>query len=177
SGWLGILIGFTGTAALILGESKDLSINIHAVYILLSAASGAIFMVLQRNYTRRYNSFAIVLWVMWLGTLFMLPYLPTLISELRAASTEAWLAGLYLGVFPTGLAYVTWGYVLSRLPAARAASLLYFVPPMAFFFAWLIIGDRPSLLAIISGLIVIAGVFLVNRSPRQPAKRADDMTS
>ena len=89
------------------------------------------------------------------------------------ASAPTLLAVAYLGVFPTALAYLTWAYVLKMLPAARATSLLYVVPPMTFLFAWLIIGTTPGWLDVISGLIIILGVAIVQRAPRskRPAVR------
>lgn len=58
--------------------------------------------------------------------------------------------------------YLTWTYILSRMPASRAASLLYLVPPIAFTIAWVTLGEEPTLLAILGGVPIVAGVALVN---------------
>ena len=70
---------------------------------------------------------------------------------------------VYLGVFPTAIAYVT--YAFSRLPAARAASFLYVIPVMAYVIAWL--DEVPTLLSAVGGVVKLAGVLLVNVSGGQ----------
>ena len=60
---------------------------------------------------------------------------------------------VYLGVFLTAF---------SRMPAARAASFLYIIPVMAYVIAWLWLGEIPTLLSVVGGVVTLAGVLLVN---------------
>lgn len=163
-GWLGIFIAFGGVALLVAGRGGGFNVDPYALFIVLSALSGSGYMVLQRRLTQRYSGFALTIWGMWLGSLVLAPFIPQLFAELPNASAATWLAVGYLGLFPTALAYVTWAYVLKMLPAARATSLLYVVPPVTFVLAWLILGDMPSLLDLVSGVIIIGGVALVQRN-------------
>jgi drug/metabolite transporter (DMT)-like permease len=72
---------------------------------------------------------------------------------------------VYLGVLPTAIAYVTYAYAFSRMPAARAASFLYVIPVMAYVIAWL--DEVPTLLSMVGGVVTLAGVLLVNVSGGQ----------
>lgn len=166
-GWAGIAVGFSGVALLVT-NGASMAVDPNAALILLSAACGAGFMVTQRFLTRRYSGFTLTIWGIWMGALMLTPFLPRLVAELRTASDAALLSVLYLGIFPTALAYVTWAHVLKTLPAAQATALLYFVPPMAFAFAWLILGTVPTLLDLAGGSVIIAGVALV-QAARRPA--------
>lgn len=171
AGWIGIGVGFAGVGLLVTGGT-DFSIDPNAALIVLSAAVGAGFMVTQRFLTRRYSGFTLTIWGIWLGALMLTPFLPQLVTELGGASDAALLSVLYLGVFPTALAYVTWAHVLKSLPAAQATALLFFVPPMAFTLAWLIMGTVPTWIDVIGGLVIIAGVAIVQTARWQHAPRA-----
>jgi drug/metabolite transporter (DMT)-like permease len=52
--------------------------------------------------------------------------------------------------------------VLARLPAGRAASLLYAVPVMAFLVAWIWLGEAPATTDVIGGALALSGVLVVN---------------
>src|SRR5262249_55898185 len=93
------------------------------------------------------------------GLLFFLPGLP---EAVRAAPLSDTLAVIYLGVFPAALGYVMWAYALTHLPASRAASFLYLQPLLVLGIAWVWLGEWPSVLALCGGVLVLAGVMVVN---------------
>lgn len=73
---------------------------------------------------------------------------------------------VYLGVFPTAVGYVTYAYAFSRMNASVAASFLYLVPVLAYLIAWVWLGEVPTVLSVVGGAVVLAGVFVVNRRGR-----------
>jgi drug/metabolite transporter (DMT)-like permease len=77
------------------------------------------------------------------------------------------LTMIYLGLFPTAVAYIAYAYVLSRMSASRTASFLYLVPAMALLVVWAWLGEVPPALSLIGGAIALAGVLLVNRQARR----------
>jgi drug/metabolite transporter (DMT)-like permease len=84
------------------------------------------------------------------------------VREAQAAPPGDTLAVAYLGVFPTVVAYATAAYVFSRLPASRAVTLEYLFPPVAIVIAYLWLGEVPSALSVIGGVVALVGVALVN---------------
>jgi drug/metabolite transporter (DMT)-like permease len=76
------------------------------------------------------------------------------------------LSVVYLGVFPTVVAYLALGYAFARMPASNATSFLYLVPGLAFVVAWIWLGEVPTLLTVLGGVITLSGVVLVNARPR-----------
>ncbi len=128
-----------------------------------------------RPAARSYRPVEITTYAIWAGTLLLLPFSGGLVREMRAASLSDTLAVVYLGAGPAALAYVTWAVVLSRLPASRASSLLFFVPVVAFLAGWAWLGEAPTWLDAAGGALALGGVALVNtlgRVPQAPRARA-----
>lgn len=162
-GWAGMAVSFSGVALISLGEGEGFSLDPGALLVLLAAVSSAGYFVISKPYLSKYTALEFTTYALWAGTVPALVFLPVLSVELAAAPLGATLTMVYLGLFPTAVAYVGYAYVLSRLTASRTVSFLYLVPAVAFLVAWVWLGETPSLLSVVGGMIVLAGVFVVNR--------------
>jgi drug/metabolite transporter (DMT)-like permease len=100
------------------------------------------------------------------GALMALPLLPWGWDQLVSAPASAWASALYLALVPSALGFVLWGYALANLPVATSTSLLYLVPPVAVFIAFVWLGEIPRPGELLGGLVVLAGVVLVTRGDR-----------
>ncbi len=167
AGWIGMVVSFFGAALIALGEGDGLRFAPGAFIILIAAVSVSIYLVIQKPYLRKYGSLNFTAYAMWAGTLFAMVFLPGLAGEVRAAPLDSTLALVYLGVFPTAIAYVTYAHVFSQLSASRGVSFLYLVGPTAFLIAWVWLGEVPSLLSFVGAGIVLAGVVVVNTLGRK----------
>jgi drug/metabolite transporter (DMT)-like permease len=164
--WCGISVAFAGTALLVLSQAQGhgLAVQPQALLILIAALAFAGYIVTQRPLVQRYGGLAVAAWAIWLGTAMLLPFLPSLITNVASASSSATLAAVYLGLVPGALGYVSYAFVLKHLPAAKAGSALYAVPPLAVMMSWILLGDRPTAATLLSGAIVLTGVALANAS-------------
>jgi drug/metabolite transporter (DMT)-like permease len=165
-GWLGIVLSFFGVSLIALGEGKGVRFDPGAFLILLSAFSTSLYFVIQKPYLRKYNALELTAYSIWAGTFFMLAFFPRLTQAVGRAPINATLAVIYLGVFPAALGYVTWTYVLSRFPASNAVSFLYLNPALAILIAWIWLGEIPTTLSLLGGILAILGVVLVNTKGR-----------
>lgn len=93
-----------------------------------------------------------------------------------AISLQNGLVVTYLGAFQVALAYVLMSRAVRHVPAFESAAILLVEPALNPIWAWLVLGERPSLLAIAGGSIILLtsaihtmGLWL--KLPAQSAKR------
>ncbi len=166
-GWVGMAVSFFGAVLISAGEGERFGLAPQALLILLAALSSSIYFVIQKPYLQKYGALAFTTYAVWAGTFLSLVFLPGLISQMGAARPRTTLAMVYLGVFPTAIAYVTYAYAFSRMPASRAVSFLYLIPVMAYLIAWAWIGEVPTLLSVVGGCVTLSGVLIVNAFGRR----------
>ncbi|HYZ04132.1 MAG TPA: DMT family transporter [Rubrobacter sp.] len=166
-GWVGMAVSFFGAVLISAGEGEGFGLAPQALLILLAALSSSIYFVIQKPYLQKYGALAFTTYAVWAGTFLSLVFLPGLISQMGAAPPGTTLAMVYLGVFPTAIAYATYAYAFSRMPASRAVSFLYLIPVMAYLIAWAWIGEVPTLLSVVGGCVTLSGVLIVNAFGRR----------
>jgi drug/metabolite transporter (DMT)-like permease len=166
-GWIGMVVSFFGAALISIGESEGFGLAPRAFLILVAALSSSIYFVIQKPYLEKYGAIAFTTYAVWAGSLLSLLFLPGLISQIAAAPDRTTLSMVYLGVFPTAIAYVTYAYAFSRMPASRAVSFLYLIPVMAYLIAWVWLGEVPTVLSVVGGCVTLCGVLIVNTIGRR----------
>lgn len=95
----------------------------------------------------------------------MLPLAPFAWSSRSHASGSGWAGAIYLGLVPSALGFVLWGFAATHLPTATLTSLLYLVPPVAVLIAWIWLHETLTLVELAGGFLVLAGVIIVTRGP------------
>lgn len=89
-------------------------------------------------------------------------YIPILLIKGQGLipDTAAWPRLLTLGIFGSGLGYVTFFKALEAMPAGKASYLFFFKPPVALLLAWMVLGEKPALAAIIGTTLIMSGIFI-----------------
>jgi drug/metabolite transporter (DMT)-like permease len=162
SRWIGSIISFFGVALISFGTGGDVEFTSGVLFILLASFSESLYFVFQTRYLKKYGFLAFTTYTIWAGTFFMLFFLPGLMSEITKASIESTFSIVYLGLFPTVIPYLTLAYVTSRVGASEATSSLYLTPALAFLIAWMWLGEVPTLLSVVGGVITLSGVLFIH---------------
>jgi drug/metabolite transporter (DMT)-like permease len=125
-----------------------------------------IYHPLSRMLLRRYSALAVATYAMVAGTAMTLPFVPFGWHTMISASGGAWLGALYLGLLPSALGFVLWGYAVARLPVVTSTSLLYLVPAVAVLISFLWLRELPLPIELIGGAVVLLGVAGISQGDR-----------
>jgi drug/metabolite transporter (DMT)-like permease len=171
----GVVVAFAGVALIAAATSDGRFDAVGVVLGLVAALVYAGAAVLQKHLLPRVDALTMT----WLGclaaTVACLPFLPTLVREAAAAPASSVGAVVYLGVFPTAIAFSTWGYALARSSAGRTAATTYAVPPLVVLMSWLLLDEVPPAAALAGGVLALAGVAVATlrrRTGRPGTRRA-----
>ena len=162
---LGGALAFAGVVVIGLATSSRNASVVGVILCLVAALASAIGMVAEKPVLNRITALQATWTCCVVATILCLPYAPELIREWRVAplSGIGWL--LFLGVFPTSIAFTTWAYALARGSAGRVAATAYLVPPITIVMSWLILGEAPTAIAVLGGAVCLVGVAIARRAP------------
>ncbi|MDT0304908.1 DMT family transporter [Streptomonospora wellingtoniae] len=160
---IGVAVAFAGVALIAVTGFTGRVDGVGVALAVLSAVLYAFAVLLQKRLLARVEAVTMTWLGALAGTAALLPFLPALLSELAAAPAASLAAVLYLGVFPTAVGFLTWGYVLSYWTAGRTIAATYLVPPVTVALSWTLLGEVPAVLALLGGAFCLAGVVLATR--------------
>jgi drug/metabolite transporter (DMT)-like permease len=168
----GLAVALLGVVVVVLTSGKDVKIEPMAALVLVSALSSAIFFVGQKPFFARNSMLGVTAFTFFAGTLGTLPFGLGLPQALAAAPASHIAALLWLGIAPTFIGYIAWNAALHRAAASQVSSFIYFSPPIAVLIGWAWLGERPTLLTLVGGVLTVGGVVLANARRRSPAATA-----
>ncbi|WP_394552476.1 DMT family transporter [Agromyces sp. MMS24-JH15] len=155
---IGLGIGFTGVVIIALGGAGAHGDLLGIVLGLVAAVLYASGLLVQKVALRTTDALSAT-WVgCVVGALALLPFLPNLVTEVGTAPPAAIAATVYLGIFPTAVAFLLWAYVLQRSTAGATASATLAVPAIAVLLSWLLLGELPTIAALVGGALCLIGV-------------------
>jgi drug/metabolite transporter (DMT)-like permease len=165
---VGVSVAFAGAIVIGLATAeRGVGAGWGSVLCVVAAALYAGGVIAQKPLLSRASALHITWLACVIGMAVCLPFAPQLFGELDDAkpSSIAWM--VYLGVFPTAVAFTTWAYALSRTTAGRMGATTYLVPPIAILLGWAMLGESPATLAFLGGALCLAGVVIARRPALQ----------
>jgi drug/metabolite transporter (DMT)-like permease len=157
---VGSAVALGGSALIAAGGGLGYS---GAAWVVLAAAAvQAVYHFGSKPLLKRYTGLEVACYAMWAGTLFLLPLAPQALHGVEKAPLSASLCVVFLGVLPSAVGFVAWGYAVARHPIAVATGALYLVPAVALFVAFVWLGETPTWVDVAGGALSIAGVVLIS---------------
>lgn len=164
---LGLVLAFAGVAVIAFGSSRSGEHDVLGVGLcLLSALTYSIALVLQKPVVGRVPAVQVTWLACTVGAVACLPFLGDLVRDVRAAPTPSLLWVVYLGVFPTAIAFTTYAYALRHMGAGQLGVTTYLVPPLTIVMGLVFLGEAPPSLAYLGGILALVGVAVARHRPR-----------
>ncbi|WP_459715128.1 DMT family transporter [Actinophytocola sp. KF-1] len=166
----GIAVSFAGAVVVGFSMAGDGHASVLGVLLCVVAAiTYAIGVVAQKPALRHGSALQVTTFGCLVGTVACLPFAGQLVAQVSTAPVPATLNVLYLGVFPTGLAFTTWAYALARTTAGKMGATTYAVPALVVLMAWLVLDELPGWVTFLGGALCLAGVAVSRTGSRKPA--------
>lgn len=159
----GSAVAVAGSALIALAGGAGYSTAAWAV--LAAAVVQGVYHLAAKPLPGRYTGVELACYAMGAGTAFLLPLVPAAVHGLTTAPARATAAVVYLGLLPSAVGFVVWGYGVARHTVATATAALYLVPVVAVLVAYVWLGEVPGLLELAGGLVSIGGVLLIRSRP------------
>lgn len=168
---LGLALAFGGVALIALSTSPGSDRDVLGVVLcLVAAVVYSISLILQKPLVARLRSVHVIWLACSVGAIACLPFAGQLWSEAQAAPVASlwWL--VYLGVFPTALAFTTYAYALKHMSASSLGVTTYLVPPITIVMGLVFLDEAPPAIAYVGGVLALVGVAVARRkpAPRRP---------
>jgi drug/metabolite transporter (DMT)-like permease len=167
--WLiiGSTLAFGGVAMIAIGSGQRSTADVVGVLLcLLAAVLAAVSVIIQKPVLKKFPAAQATWFGIMVGTVCCLPFTGQLVTEVQQAPIPATMGLLYLGIFPTAIAFTTWAYALSLIDAGKMAATTYLVPGTTILISWLILSEVPTIWGLIGGVICLVGVGLTRRRSR-----------
>ncbi|GAP58974.1 uncharacterized transporter YdfC [Arthrobacter sp. Hiyo1] len=156
--WLiiGSLVAFGGVALIALGSGQRSTADVAGVLLcLLAAVLAAVSVIVQKPVLRTFSAAQATWFGIMVGAVCCLPWAGQLVAEVQAAPLPATLGLVYLGIFPTAIAFTTWAYALSLIEAGKLAATTYLVPGTTILISWAVLKEIPTIWGLVGGVICL----------------------
>ena len=168
-----ISIGFIGTLFIIdfqnffiLTGGSNI-VLIAKIAVILAALGYMISNIVAYNKLKDINTVSITTFATLFGALFSIPFMiyfeyknPSSIFSFSSFNIFSFIAIIYLGLFPTAIAFQFRYYITKKSGPIFLSYVAYLIPVFAIFWGYILLGETVGLNSIIGILLVLSGVYI-----------------
>lgn len=177
----GVLIGFIGVIAIILGPNGGKSNNAFGtimgnLLVLLAVISYAMYTVLSKKLQEKSSPLTITT-MMVITTIIVQSFLvPVDISKYQEVATKisipSILGIIYVGVVGTAIYFLLYQKVIQKANPLYASMIFYLQPIFTFIWSFILLGERLTINIIIGSIVALIGAGLVMKKEPHIHSRA-----
>lgn len=160
--FLGIVVAISGTAVIALGETVGSSAFYGNMLALIGAVTVAVYVLIGRS--SRTGGIGVLPYSIVVYSAAAATLLPVaLLFDVRlwgySGQTWFWLAAITLG--PQLMGHTVFNWALRYVQASVISGTILAEPVVAALLAWLVLSERPGLLTLFGGAVVLAGLYFL----------------
>ena len=170
---VGLALAFSGVVLIGTADGDGGSRDLLGVALcLVAAAVYSVSVILQKPLVARLPALHVTWLACTVGAVACLPFAGQLVDDTRSAPTSSILWVVYLGVFPTAIAFTTYAYALRHMSASSLGVTTYLVPPITIVMGLVFLSEAPPTIAYAGGVLALLGVAVARRKPQAEGRRA-----
>lgn len=166
---VGMVIAFAGIAVL----ASESGISAHFASLLGDAITVAgslgfaMYVVLGKRVAAEYDALRMTAYNHFGGSLLVMPlavrqaFILVRGGDWRAVSWQGWAAILYMALFGSAVAYLSYFWLLRYLEASQLAAFTYLLPVLATILGILTLGEKGSWMQVMGGGLALGGVYWI----------------
>lgn len=169
---LGVALALAGVLHVVLqgewGQLAQVQWVVGDAWVLGAALSWTFFSILLKRWSSPLSESARLGAIAIAGVLVILPFAAweAVTAVEPAFSLNGLLLALAGALLPGYAAYLGYSVMLRELGPARVSVVLYLGPPYGALLAWLVLGESIHWYHAVGLLLIVPGIYLVNRRPR-----------
>ena len=162
---LGGLITFFGVALIVSGGSFERlhqwHVNVGDLYVLLAVVLWGLYSVISRKATQSRSVFSVTVISTWMALPLFLG--AGVVGWQPASANWSWqllLAVVYIGIFPSAVAFLSWNEGVRRVGPNRAMVFYNMLPVYGSILGVILLGESLGAQHVIGGGLILAGSFI-----------------
>ena len=166
--YVGVMVAAVGVVLLLCGGDiqrlAKWQFNRGDLLMLLAVTSWTIYALLIKRLTDRYSSYTLVLYATIFGVLWLLVLMPwpETVTQIRGISLRSLCSVLFMGVFVSGLGYLTYNMSIHAIGATRTSSFVHScVPVWVALLALVFLQQAITLVMVVSTALILVGLKLM----------------
>ena len=170
--YIGAVVAIAGVVLVVLNGTLSFHLSPLGDLLALAAAlMWAVYSILVKKYTERYDNFLVTRRVFLWAFLTSLPLvlltdgLPSLTPLFTQPNIL--ISWLFLGVFGNAVCFAIWNIAFKRLGVVVTNNYLYASPFVTVVVGWLLLDEKISWMSILGAVLITLGVIFANKSTEQ----------
>lgn len=163
---VGLVVSLTGLVVLVLGINGRIELTslLGAFLAFLAPLCWSLSTVLSKPLVTRYRGLDVTVWGLFLGTLFLLPWLrpASLVSQVMTMPFIAWASVAYLAYLSILLGYPVWFKALETKKASETGMFVYLNPLIGTASGVLFLHESLTPLMMLGAAGILAGLVIAN---------------